>query len=103
MKMVSPKFDEAYERFKEQKGIRRDNTFAKVAERFAYWQKREYGLTSKQTKSLGENVRKDGIKPVVERFDIIHTGKGDKMVIRHIDPTTGKFVKSDGSSKRDKN
>ncbi len=96
--MVSPTFQDAYNRFKKENSIKSGDDFRKVENKFAVWQKRKYGLSYGQTKALADATKEDGIKPVKDK-PIIYKGKDGIDVLRivHIDPSTGRFVKADGS------
>lgn len=97
--MVSPEFQGAYDRFKNQKGLKTGDDYKKAKDKFNSWMKREYGMSHKQEVAFASAVKEDGINPVKE-VAVIYRGRGGKpdvLRIVFVDPSTGKFVKSDGS------
>lgn len=107
--MVSPEFQGAYDRFKNQKGLKTGEDYLKAKSKFESWQQRTFGLSHKQEVAFATAVKVDGIKPVKESV-VIYKGKGgkpDRLRIVFIDPSTGRFIKRDGSytprKKRDNN
>lgn len=74
--------------------IKNVKTFDELKQNFKNYAKDHAPMTNKQTRALGVEAQRMGIKNTSEQFRFI---RNDKVQIRYRDVVTGKLTKSDGT------